>query len=42
MQVVSYAILDVLAKVVFGFMVVYADQAEETYESLADGPNENA
>jgi len=41
-EVVCYAILDVLAKVVFGFMVVYADQAEETYESLADGPNENA
>ena len=41
-QVVAYAILDVLAKVVFGFLVVFADQAEEQYERLADGANESA
>lgn len=41
-EVVSYAILDVLAKVVFGFLVVFADQAEEQYERLADGANESA
>lgn len=42
LQVVSYAILDVLAKVVSGFLVVFADQAEEQYERLADGANESA
>jgi len=41
-EIICYAILDVLAKVVFGFMVVYVDSAEDTYESLADGPNESA